>query len=45
MVTKSIDRKVGTKAKHNRYENDGCNSRLGKYENHWFEGRGEKKLQ
>lgn len=43
METKVIARKVETRAKYSRYENDSYNNRLIKYENYWFERRGEKK--
>lgn len=43
MVTKPTEKKVGTKAKYHRNQKDGCNNRLVSYENHWFEGKGNKK--
>lgn len=44
-VTIPVGGKVETKAKYNRYGNDICNHRLGKYENYWFEGKGKEKLK
>lgn len=41
MITKPLSRKVGTRAKYERYEKDDCSNRL-TTENHWSEGRGEK---
>lgn len=40
-ITKPHGRKVGTRAKYERYEKDDCSNRL-TTENHWSEGRGEK---